>query len=383
MMPANQKLCCHTATLFLVLKLVCAQFEDLGYLLGYPDPEQDQYTSLALSLDTPRIHLRLAGDKRKHNEGRVEVYYNGTWGTVCDDDFNIHAAQVICRELGYLEAVSWVASSKYGKGEGPIWFDNLHCTGKEKTLALCPSNGIGVSDCKHTEDVGVICSDRRIPGFKFVNTLPNHVTNLDVHVEDVRIRAILSSYRKQIPVTEGYVEVKDGGKWKQICNTEWTQFNSRVICGMFGFPGEKKHNARVYKLFAQRRKPTFWDFSVNCTGTEAHLSSCKLGPTPPTKSNESCSGGLPVVVSCVPGKAFTTSPMTGFRKSIRQEQALVRLRGGAITGEGRVEVLKNGEWGTICDDKWNLFSATVVCRELGFGTAKEALSGGQLGQGKH
>lgn len=58
---------------------------------------------------------------------------------------------------------------------GPIWFDNLHCTGKEKTLSLCPSNGIGVSDCKHTEDVGVVCSDKRIPGFKFVNTLPNHI----------------------------------------------------------------------------------------------------------------------------------------------------------------------------------------------------------------
>lgn len=74
-----------------------------------------------------------------------------------------------------------------------------------------------------------------------------HPQNLDIQVEDVRIRAILSSYRKRIPVTEGYVEVKDGGKWKQICNTEWTQLSSRVICGMFGFPGERRYNARVYK----------------------------------------------------------------------------------------------------------------------------------------
>ena len=56
-----------------------------------------------------------------------------------------------------------------------MWFDNVHCSGKESTLALCASNGIGVSDCKHSEDVGVICSDKRIPGFKFINTLPNHV----------------------------------------------------------------------------------------------------------------------------------------------------------------------------------------------------------------
>ena len=84
-------------------------------------------------------------------------------------------------------------------------------------------------------------------GGPFCNVCVVFPQNLNIQVGDVRIRAILSSYRKRIPVTEGYVEVKDGGKWKQICNADWNPQNSRVICGMFGFPGERKYNARVYK----------------------------------------------------------------------------------------------------------------------------------------
>uniref|UniRef100_A0A4W5NUR6 Lysyl oxidase homolog n=1 Tax=Hucho hucho TaxID=62062 RepID=A0A4W5NUR6_9TELE len=329
---------------------------------------------------TPIIQLRLAGDKHKHYEGRVEVYYNGEWGTVCDDDFSIHAGNVVCRELGYVEAVSWSPSSKYGKGEGRIWLDNVHCSGLERTLAQCESNGFGVSDCKHSEDVGVVCSQRRIPGFKFISTLTNNVESLNVQVEDVRIRAI-SSQRKRVPMTEGYLEVKDGGKWRQICDLEWTEMNSRVICGMYGFPGEKRYNTKVYKLLAKRRKKNYWGFGVNCTGNEASLHGCKLGHKVELRGNATCEKGLPVVVNCVPGRAFAPSHAQGFSKAYRVEQPLVRLRGGANIGEGRVEVLKNGEWGTVCDDSWNLKAATVVCRELGFGSAKEALAGGKLGQG--
>ncbi|TKS70888.1 Lysyl oxidase -like protein 2A [Collichthys lucidus] len=329
---------------------------------------------------TPVIQLRLAGEKRKHYEGRVEVFYNGEWGTVCDDDFSISAAQVVCRELGFIDAESWSPSAKYGKGEGHIWLDNVHCTGGEKSLAHCHSNGFGVTDCKHSEDVGVVCNQKRIAGFKFIRNQAINDEGMTVQVEDVRIRATYS-HRKRIPITDGFLEVKDGGKWRQICNEGWTEENTRVICGMYGFPGEKRVNTRPYKLLAKRRKKNYWGFSVNCTGNEADLSDCKLGREIELKGNSTCDNGMPVVVSCVPGRAFAPSVSTGFRKAYRVEQPLVRLRGGAMIGEGRVEVLKNGEWGTVCDDNWNIRAATVVCRELGFGSAKEALTGARLGQG--
>ncbi|XP_034095459.1 lysyl oxidase homolog 2A [Gymnodraco acuticeps] len=328
----------------------------------------------------PVIQLRLAGEKQKHYVGRLEVFYNGEWGTVCDDDFSISAAHVACRELGFLDAQSWLPSAKYGKGEGRIWLDNVHCTGGEKSLAQCHSNGLGVSDCKHSEDVGVMCNQKRIPGFKFIRNQANSEETFPVQVEDVRLRATYSQ-RKRVPITEGFLEVKDGGKWRQICNEDWTEQNSKVICGMYGFPGEKRFNVRPYKLLAKRRKKNYWGSSVNCTGNEADLSECNMGRDIVLKGNSTCEKGMPVVVSCVPGRAFAPSVNAGYSKAYRVEQPLVRLRGGALIGEGRVEVLKNGVWGTVCDDNWNIRAATVVCRELGFGSAKEALTGARLGQG--
>lgn len=117
-MPAPWSLQWHLPVLTCILSLCQAQYEYLGYPYGYPESEQDHYTPPKIPTDVPRIQLRLAGEKRKHNEGRVEVFYDGQWGTVCDDDFNHHAAQVVCRELGYTKAISWAPSAKYGKGEG-------------------------------------------------------------------------------------------------------------------------------------------------------------------------------------------------------------------------------------------------------------------------
>ncbi|NXS14844.1 LOX3B oxidase, partial [Neodrepanis coruscans] len=110
-----------------------------------------------------------------------------------------------------------------------------------------------------------------------------------------------------------------------------------------------------------------WLDNVNCAGSEKSIGDCKHRGW----GNSDCSHEEDAGVICKDER------IPGFKDS----NPRIRLKGGARVGEGRVEVLKSSEWGTICDDRWNLLSASVVCRELGFGSAKEALTGARMGQG--
>ena len=86
----------------------------------------------------------------------MEVYYNGEWGTVCDDGWDLNDAQVVCNELGLGNATS--SEEFYGEGRGQIWLDNMRCVGTEKSIRNCPHRGWGrLRSCYHYEDAGVKC----------------------------------------------------------------------------------------------------------------------------------------------------------------------------------------------------------------------------------
>ena len=91
----------------------------------------------------------------------MEVYHNGVWGTVCDDrhwDFN--DAQVVCRQLGFSQAIGARSRSYYGQGSGVIWLDVVNCVGTELTIDDCSHGGWGVVNCnnRNYENAGVRCS---------------------------------------------------------------------------------------------------------------------------------------------------------------------------------------------------------------------------------
>ncbi|XP_075368523.1 macrophage receptor MARCO [Mycteria americana] len=95
--------------------------------------------------------IRIAEGGRK---GRVEIFHEGSWGTICDDDWGTQDATVVCRMLGYNRAVSAFTATA---GSGQIWLDNVNCSGNERSIFECPKLAWGVNNCSHSEDAGVEC----------------------------------------------------------------------------------------------------------------------------------------------------------------------------------------------------------------------------------
>ncbi|XP_068834353.1 lysyl oxidase homolog 3 isoform X2 [Capricornis sumatraensis] len=313
----------------LLLCLLCSS------CLGSPTPS----TAPEKRAGSQGLRFRLAGFPRKPFEGRVEIQRAGEWGTICDDDFTLQAAHVLCRELGFTEATGWTHSAKYGPGTGRIWLDNLSCRGTERSVTECASRGWGNSDCTHDEDAGVICKDERLPGFS------------DSNVIEVRVRLKGGAHPG-----EGRVEVLKAGTWGTVCDRKWDVQAASVVCRELGFGSAREalSGARMGQGMGAIHLS-----EVRCSGQELSLWKC------PHKNitAEDCSHSQDAGVRC-------NLPYTGVETKIR-------LSGGRSRHEGRVEVQIGGpgsfRWGLICGDDWGTLEAMVACRQLGLGYANHGL----------
>ncbi|XP_038052403.1 deleted in malignant brain tumors 1 protein-like [Patiria miniata] len=271
-------------------------------------------------------------------EGRIEIYHDGQWGTVCDDGWSIEDANVICRQLGYPPASQAWQGSHFGEGSGPILLSNVACNGTESNIDLCEHSGWFNHSCSHAEDAGVTCGEQLI-----VNDS-----------SPVSVRLV----NGEAP-SEGRVEIYYKCHWGTICDSGWSIRHAHVICRQLGYPSASQAWQRAH--FGQGSGPILLN-SVACQGNESSIDQCQHSGW---YGSYGCRHNRDAGVTC-----DLTSP-----------QVTVRLINGNAPNEGAVEVQYRGQWGSVCGSNWRTEEANVVCRQLGYPSAFQAWSNAHFGRG--
>ncbi|XP_074079251.1 CD5 antigen-like [Macrotis lagotis] len=275
--------------------------------------------------------LRLVGGNSRC-KGRVELWKNEKWGTVCDDHWKRETADMVCQELQCGPVMEVRAGKLFlpkAQEAQPIW--NLKCQGRERTLAECEEDTVDCED--HNEDAGAICEE-----------------SLDF--EDYQLVAGPSR-------CIGRVEVKYSEKWASVCNAGWTLQHAKVLCQEIGCGRPILTKGSCSK--DEQGTGGIWPGQVECQGSELSLKDCSV--TPMEKNN--CSHKDDTWVYC-------------------EERFALRLVNGESSCSGRLEVLHKGSWGSVCNDGWGEKEDQVVCQELNCGKAisKKLRAKKNFGHGK-
>ncbi|PVD22130.1 hypothetical protein C0Q70_17934 [Pomacea canaliculata] len=294
------------------------------------DHNEDAGVDCDPSVDAQANPVKLVGGSNER-EGQVRVWNNGFWGSVCDDGWDFHAAQVLCNQLNFTGTIGVPTTGGYFSNGTTdpnvlIILDDVRCKGNESSIDVCLHRPFMQNNCGPQQNAGVICV-----------TPPQGEVNLQV-----RLAGGINKY-------QGRVEIQVFGHWGTICSHRFGPEDAQVVCRMLGYGGYWRrgpHHQYDRRRRQQRRlivsvngqqgvicdhnatnaiamvvcnelglntsnaiittgqsaieSPTVLD-NVVCVGTESTLSGCRY-----SKTNFICPANQQVWVDC---QAGTSTPL--------------------------------------------------------------------------
>ncbi|XP_072014314.1 scavenger receptor cysteine-rich domain-containing protein DMBT1-like [Amphiura filiformis] len=197
----------------------------------------------------PAIKARLVGGSSP-NEGRVAITHPKYGrGTICDNNWDLKDATVVCKMLGYGAAKEAPTRAFFGEGSGRVLLGDAECTGMEYNFDDCQHGGWRGNTCNHREDASAICFEKgQVP--------------LQVRLSD-----------GDVP-NAGRVEVLIGDEWGTVCDTNWDRKDADVICRSLGYTGAIKALKKGSVAPGNASLPIYFD-SVQCDGDETGIEYCR------------------------------------------------------------------------------------------------------------
>uniref|UniRef100_A0A1X7T595 SRCR domain-containing protein n=1 Tax=Amphimedon queenslandica TaxID=400682 RepID=A0A1X7T595_AMPQE len=283
------------------------------------------------------------------NEGRVEVYCNGQWGTICSDGVDSYDATTLCKQLGFKNYS--IFSALPSNSSQPIWSDSMYSTSYDLCYGSsnsCPMNS--VTNCSHLNDLFLKCSEKSTLTRRTVTA-----STCSQYYSQAASGTIILSRNNVSSASYyyGIVRVYYNG-WGNICDDSYyNSAEANVICHQLGYTGASSYSRAGLTSYGTDYLSMKWD-DVNCASS-SYLSIAQC--TYSTYIGYGCySNSYDATVYCYTTRIWNSNPFPG----------MVRLQNGDYSNEGRVEVYCNGQWGTICSDGFDSTDANTLCKQLGY-----------------
>uniref|UniRef100_A0A8C5R9F7 SRCR domain-containing protein n=1 Tax=Leptobrachium leishanense TaxID=445787 RepID=A0A8C5R9F7_9ANUR len=356
--------------------------------------------------------------------GRVELLYAGRWGTLCNSDWDLPAANVLCRQLHCGIAQSLPKGGQFGKGDGTLWNDKFHCSGTESHLSECSSTALGYGECPAWDTAGVVCTGKAtirwrsidypqyskmaMPGFIRLKLCKSGSGSIRHHYHTwighhtvqtlTALRLIFGIMCWRRLYTQESLRLVDGGShcagkleflhsdmWSRVVDDRWDVSKAHTVCAQLHC-GDATDVFRD-KVVNPSSDHVTWN-RIMCEINLAESIECSTASQSPvatypgpevvllliSKRVENLKDVFLIayfIIYCYSYKDIIYLSSIYFACSPAESRQL-RLAAGPGQCAGRVEVYQQGEWGTVCVDHWDQKEAEVVCRQLGCGHAVSA-----------